>query len=407
MKKVDVIRPGSLKQIIGPAGTLKRIIKHKPYFINRGYDIDIFTYDSLINGEANVVPELKKETQHKTSVLTKIKSYVRANLYRSKLLSLMFMKRGDKAIFKLVDFYLALNRQPDYVIFHSVNECYYFLKKNPNKNIKTACFFHSDGIPLKMEEIYFPKLKGSKYFKEILDREKFVVENVNKCVFIAEHGRKNFLNLYKDLDESKAELILNGIEDFTELEKKYIESIEGNTQKAKYSFCCVGTINTRKGQGIIIEALKKVDKKVLPLLHFTFVGDGAERGNLENKVKELNLSENVSFVGAVDNKEVFKYLLEANIYILMSLNEGLPISIIEAMRSKLPVISTRIAGIPELVNETNGIVIEPDANQLLDILNNIESYDWKFLGENSRKRFEKEFTFERMKKQYCDMLDII
>ncbi len=406
MKKVDVIRPGSLKQIIGPAGTLKRIIKNKSYFESRGYNINIFTYDSLCDGKPNVIPELKNGNQN-NGFLRKLKKYVRANLYVSKVLSLLVMKRGDEAIRRLVDFYLSLDRDVDYVVFHSVNECYYFLKNNKKTNIKTVCFFHSDGIPLKMEEIYFPKLKGSNYFSELLEREKFVVDNADRCVFIADHGRKNFLNYYPDLDVSKTKLILNGIEDFTEIEREYISNFKPKKAQVKYSFCCVGTINTRKGHNIIIEALRKVDKKILPLLHFTFVGDGPERVKLEDKVRNLNLSENVSFVGVVDNKEVFKYLLKANIYILMSLNEGLPISIIEAMRSGLPVVSTRIAGIPELVNETNGIVIEPDSNQLLDILNNIESYDWGNLGQNSRKRFEDEFTFDRMKKEYCDMLDEI
>ncbi len=405
MKKVDVIRPGSLKQIIGPAGTLKRIIKNKSYFENRGYDINIFTHDSLSNGKSNIIPELKVDIQSKRGIIRKIKKYIRANLYKSKLLSLFFMKRKDKAVYKLVDFYLSLNRDVEYVVFHSVNECYYFLKNNKNKNIKTVCFFHSDGIPLKMEEIYFPKLKGSNYFAELLAREQFVVDNVNRCVFIAEHGRRNFLNYHPDLNVAKTMLILNGIEDFTEIEKEYINNLPSKEKKAKYSFCCVGTINTRKGHHIIVEALSKVDKDILPLLHFTFVGDGAEREKLEQKVNSLDLSESVSFAGAVDNKNVFKYLLDVNIYILMSLNEGLPISIIEAMRSGLPVISTRIAGIPELVNETNGVVLEPNANQLLEVLNNIEKYDWEVLRENSRKRFEEEFTFERMRKEYCDMLD--
>lgn len=405
-KRVDVIRPGSLKQIIGPAGTLKRILKSKSYFIDRGYDINIYTYDSLLEGKANIVPVLNKH-ETKKCVRGKVKKYIRANLYKSKFLSLIFLKRADRYIQRLIDFYFSLGNDSDYVIFHSVAECYHYLIRNKKNDVKTVCFFHTDGIPLKMEEIYYPKLRGSKYFLKLLARERFVVENVDLCVFIAEHGRKNFLTYYPFVDISKTRLILNGIEDFSREEQNYMSSSINNSSNIKYRFCCVGTINTRKGHRIIIDALSMLDRSKLSRFHFTFVGDGAERVFLEKIVKDSGLSENVEFIGAVDNKEIFKYLLNSDIYILMSKNEGLPISIIEAMRASLPIISTKIAGIPELVNETNGILIEPAASQLVSVFSDMENYNWKEMGEKSRKRFLEEFTFDRMRREYCNMLDSI
>ena len=90
----------------------------------------------------------------------------------------------------------------------------------------------------------------------------------------------------------------------------------------------------------------------------------------------------------------------------MSNNEGLPISIIEAMRAGLPVISTNVSGIPEQIEPLyNGLLIEPSVDELVKVLNNLPQYDWKSMGENSRKRFEKEFTFKQMMNSYCDMLD--
>ena len=89
----------------------------------------------------------------------------------------------------------------------------------------------------------------------------------------------------------------------------------------------------------------------------------------------------------------------------MSNNEGLPISILEAMRAGLPVISTRVSGIPEEVDERNGILVYPDVNQLVLVLNHLPEHDWDELGKNSRKRFENEFTFEIMRKKYADLFD--
>ena len=101
-------------------------------------------------------------------------------------------------------------------------------------------------------------------------------------------------------------------------------------------------------------------------------------------------------------------MAEQNIYILMSQNEGLPISIIEAMRAGLPVISTKVAGIPEIVKEGyNGLLLQPSTEELVPILENLDKYDWKDMGNNSRKRFEDELTFDRMRKAFCDMFDSI
>ena len=83
----------------------------------------------------------------------------------------------------------------------------------------------------------------------------------------------------------------------------------------------------------------------------------------------------------------------------------MPISVIEAMRAGLPVISTHVDGIPEQVDDRNGILIDPDVDQLVNVLNRLPEYDWDSLGKGSRKRFEQEYTFGRMLRDYADMFD--
>ena len=94
------------------------------------------------------------------------------------------------------------------------------------------------------------------------------------------------------------------------------------------------------------------------------------------------------------------------IFILMSSNEGLPISIIEAMRAGLPVITTNLAGMPEQVETgRNGVLIACKADALAELLGRMEEYDWEAMGQESRRRFEREFTFSLMLQQYCAMLE--
>ena len=89
----------------------------------------------------------------------------------------------------------------------------------------------------------------------------------------------------------------------------------------------------------------------------------------------------------------------------MSQLEGLPISIIEALRSGLPIISTNISGIPELLRNDNGVLIDPDIDQLVTVLENLDDYNWDSMGKRSRELFESYYSFKRMRTNYLQMLN--
>ncbi|CAM5677013.1 Mannosyl transferase OS=Lysinibacillus sphaericus OX=1421 GN=LS41612_05020 PE=4 SV=1 [Lysinibacillus sphaericus] len=79
--------------------------------------------------------------------------------------------------------------------------------------------------------------------------------------------------------------------------------------------------------------------------HLQFIGDGSLRLSLENYVKDKGLSERVTFLG--NQLDVTTLLAESQIFVLLSDWEGLPISIIEAMRAGLPIIATNVGGVNE------------------------------------------------------------
>lgn len=302
---------------------------------------------------------------------------------------------------ELVD---SLNKTPDILVFHSTTECYLYHKMKTNENSKVVLFFHSDGIPNKMLYSYYPCIKNSIIAKWLMRIHNEAFLSADKCVFIAKNGQDNFLKIYPDYPTKKTALILNGIEDFSVSEVEELKKVEQKYESFKYRLCSTGTINQRKGQRIIIEALAATKKDKREQIHLALIGEGPERVRLEKLVNDYGLAKNVTFEGLIENSQVYKYLYQNNIYILMSNNEGLPISIIEAMRTGLPVISTKISGIPELV-DINGILIDPNVEQLTTIFDHMDEYDWNVMGKRSRERWKKDFTFDRMKKQYCDMLD--
>lgn len=408
-KQVDIIRPGSINSIIGPVGTLKRILKNQDYFNSRGYEVTVFSQESVQIGPIKASPTAEySESRIKAGLRHRIGSFLRMRAKTNRFIAQWYINKSRKEIEGLVDYYLSLNRHPDIVEFHSDLECYYYLKKRKDKNAKTVMFLHSDGIPFKMELQYYPCLEGSSFIANHKEELDYTVRNVDRIVFIAKIGQRNFLKRYPNRTIENTSVIINGIDDLTEEQLYEVCEIKKNIKSDyKYRLCCTGTINTRKGHRIIVEALRRLPDELLKQIHVDFIGEGGERPVLENLIHKSKLDEHVHFYGMVPNVDVYKYLAKNNIYILMSNNEGLPISIIEAMRAGLPIISTNVSGIPELVDHgKNGILLKPDVEDLLELLLQLPKYNWEEMGKYSRFRYEHEFTFERMEREFCDMFNL-
>lgn len=410
MKKVDIIRPCSINAIIGPIGTLKRILKNRDFFVNRGYDVSLFVNESMALQRPVELTDINATPQAKGKSSFKGRLYDKLSLWGKHIypLACWLMNNKYKVTKRLTDFYISQNRTPDVVEFHSDMECYQYLINRREHKAKTVMFLHSDGIPFAMYLVYFPCLKNSHFYKKVWKKIEWTMEHVDKIVFIAQKGQDNFLKTFPNVNPAKTTVMLNGIDDLTEEQRKEVNEIRGREYEYKYRLCCTGTINTRKGHLYVIEALHRISKEKLAQIHVDFLGEGPQRLELEELVKQYGLDKHVKFHGSVPNVEVYRHLAAQNVYILMSQNEGLPISIIEAMRAGLPVISTKIAGIPEIVKDGyNGLLLNPSTEELIPVLEHIDDYDWKAMGAKSRERFQNELTFERMMNDFCNMFDTL
>jgi glycosyltransferase involved in cell wall biosynthesis len=96
------------------------------------------------------------------------------------------------------------------------------------------------------------------------------------------------------------------------------------------------------------------------------VGDGPERGRLEDIVRENQFTDRVYFAGQRNKEETFALMAACDLFVLNSTYEGFPHVVLEAMSAGLPVIATAVGGTPELVRDReNGLLIAPDANGAL------------------------------------------
>lgn len=122
-----------------------------------------------------------------------------------------------------------------------------------------------------------------------------------------------------------------------------------------------------KGQQFLLEAVAALRERGHPV-HLTLVGEGDMRPALSQLAERLGVADSITFAGAVGQDDIRAFYADADIFCLSSFAEGLPVVLIEAMATQLPVVATRIAGIPELVeHEVNGLLVSPArADRLAD-----------------------------------------
>lgn len=160
----------------------------------------------------------------------------------------------------------------------------------------------------------------------------------------------------------------------------------------------VGRLTAAKGVPVLIEAMARI-RAVHPAAHLTLIGDGPDRGALQDRVTRLGLAGAVRFAGYQSQDEVAAALAQAAVFVLPSFAEGVPVVLMEAMAARRPVVATRIAGIPELVDDgVSGRIVPPGdaaalAQAVCDILSAPDCA--ARMGAAGRTRVETEFDIAR------------
>jgi len=168
---------------------------------------------------------------------------------------------------------------------------------------------------------------------------------------------------------------------------------------------CLGRLDPAKGQHILLKSAKLLEERDLSL-QLLFVGDGPERDSLKYEAKKMNLKNDVIFTGAVGHDEVHNYYDRADIFVLPSFAEGIPVVLMEAMAKEVPVISSRITGIPELIADgVSGILTTPtDSIELADAIENIlkdKNYALS-LGKKGRERVQADYNIRTNCRKMAD-----
>ncbi len=222
-------------------------------------------------------------------------------------------------------------------------------------------------------------------------------------VTVGEYVRQYLIS--KGISHEKVIAIPTGID----ISKFSPENADGNLRRElglNSDVPIVGTIailRRKKGHHILLEAIPLILQKI-PEAVFVFAGDGPQRENVLNKIKNLGLSNKVFMLGL--RKDIPNLLKSIDLFVLPTLQEALGTSFIEAMAMEKPVIGTNVGGVSEVIKSgVNGYLVEPNnssalANAIIKMLQNKERA--KMMGIEGRKIVQQNFTVERMcKKMYA------
>ncbi len=257
---------------------------------------------------------------------------------------------------------------------------------------KLKIIFHvvaAEAIKKWHQRFWFRRFK--KYIDKIL---------VNSIALKEELIRKNLAL------ENEIEIFYSGV-DITEfgidLAKERAKERIG-IEKENFVFGMIAQFRKDKNQKGLIKAfneLKKKENRVLLIL----VGDGPTFGECKKLVKDLNLENKVIFTGKVDPLEVPLLLKAFDVFVYSTFREGMPMAVLEAMASGLPIIATDAEGLPDLFETKKSfgfLVPKGDTKKLAEAMEkilNLPEEERIIMGQNAKERIKEAFSSEILKRE--------
>ncbi len=260
-------------------------------------------------------------------------------------------------------------------LFLSTNICAFirFIGSSP-------LIISNHGLMSASAPVWFNKL----YLKTL---GKWTLNRADKIICYTEGEKENIEKL--GIDPKKISIIHNGVDTFLFAPR----TSEKTTDKKQILW--VGRFVTGKGVEYLIEAFSQVQKKI-PSTHLVLVGDGPEKTTIEEKIRKMHLQSSVTLIDYLDNEELPGVYKNSDVFVLPSLMEGVPRTILEAMACGVPVVTTNLPHLVGIIDGA-GLVVPPKDPILLSgaILTILEDASLaEKMGQRGRYKIEEEYSWE-------------
>ncbi|NWF90936.1 MAG: glycosyltransferase [Ignavibacteriaceae bacterium] len=378
--------------------------------LQKGFIINVFSRDKKIPWNGNDPNSIVTKTTYRSKyfLLKILKSPLKNIVNSIKIIAAIWKDvlsdtnglRGKLQILRDLSFFLSINEKikeynPDLIIVHFANATANPVLFNHIVN-KTPYIIKMHAIDVYRRTNLF-RLKAA---------------NAKKILTISEFNIDFIKNRDSDIDISKFIIHRCGI------------PLNGYEFKPRYEnpnkipiILSVGRLARVKGFDVLLKASAQLAKKKIAH-RITIIGYGPEKQALSKLANVLGINEHVEMMDYCPPEKVKEILNSSNLFVLASkydeeeIQEGVPVSIMEAMSVGLPVISTKIGGIPELVEDKKtGYLIEP--NNPIELAEKIEELlkmpksELQTIVQNARKKIEIEYNLDKLNEELLTLFDTI
>jgi glycosyltransferase involved in cell wall biosynthesis len=230
-----------------------------------------------------------------------------------------------------------------------------------------------------------------------------LAEEVRYCVFVVAISSYTRSQLYRYIEHThwhKVKVVHCG------LEPAAFAAAE-NPGTGVRRFICIGRLVPEKGHFLLMEAARQLAEQGEDF-EMVLVGDGQMRADIETLARRYNLQDRLRIVGWIDGRQVREEILAARALVQPSFAEGLPVVIMEAMALKRPIISTLIAGIPELVHadEHGWLVPAGDVEALVQAMRACLDTSTETLARMGEAAYRRVFLLHNVETEASKLADL-
>ncbi len=370
-----------------------------------------------IIGDANLMVYSIKRSFDQT-IHPQAKTFLHSDIYVPGLFSLKFWsgvaKFSMRKIFKVIAIWLQLIKEIPFsgslrlMVYYFFQSQYCFLvgiyvakllEKQDVHHLHTH-FAESSSLIVRIASFLLDKsysftshakdLHGNPNKKLIVN----LVKNSKYAITISEFNKKYICSLDESLSD-RIKIIHCGI-DLKRFTPEHAHDSE------KFRLLSVGRLIEKKGFKETIEACAKIPDSIR--FEYKIIGSGPLENELRESIAENGLSQKVELLGPKTQQEVFALMAQSDVFVLFCKEasdgdvDGIPVALMEAMAMELPIISTKISGVPELVKAGSGLLVEEmDIHGLTEAiieLSNKKSEERLEMGKKGREIVSREFNLE-------------
>lgn len=276
-------------------------------------------------------------------------------------------------------FFSLFNKIEDFDVIHAHSHLFFSTNLTTfiNKFKKTPLVITNHGLvsqtaPISLQKIFLPTIA------------KWTFKNADAVICYTPEMKKEMENW--GIPSDNVHVIHNGVD---------VEHFRPLDENKEYDIIWIGRYVPGKGVEYLINSISKLRKEIKDL-KVLMIGSGPLKKNIDKMVFQMDLTNSIHFIEKISNLDLPVFYNKSKVFVLTSLEEGVPRTLLEAMSCGLTVVCSDLPQLKRLVEECGILVPKKDVSYLVNVITNIiNDYELvKKLGQNARNRVLKKYSWD-------------